>query len=182
LEASTPGSLLPVGGLPTPLFRSVTRSWHLCPIGFLFGLGFDTATEAGSVGIAAAQAVLRVSPWLTRVFPALFAAGRALSSTTDDVLMVGGCGWALFQPPRELWYNPGITAALLIGGVEPLVLLADRLGVADGIWPVAAHPNNDPTNFGFATIGPFILAGRFSAIIYRWNGYQRVTPIAVRSE
>jgi nickel/cobalt transporter (NiCoT) family protein len=187
LQGPTPDGLLAGGGLLAPLFRSVTPSWHLYPIGLLFGLGFDTATEVGSLGIAAAQAVQRVSPWLTLVFPALFTAGMALSGTTDNLLMFEGYGWALVQPLRELWYNLSITAAsvvvaLLIGGIEPLALLADRLGVAGGIWPVAAYRNNDLTNFGFAMVGPFILAGQFSAIVYRWNGYHRVTPIAVRSE
>jgi high-affinity nickel-transport protein len=155
--------------------------------GLLLGLGFDTATEVGLFGVAAAQAVQPMPPWLTLIFPALFTAGMALSGTTDNVLMVGRYGWALFQPLRELSYNLSITAAsvavaLLIGAIEPLVLLADRLGVEGGIRPVAAYPNNDLTNFGFAMVGPFILAWRFSAIVYRWNGYHRVTPIAVRSE
>src|SRR6266850_3815182 len=113
------------------LFRMVQHSWHMYPLGFLFGLGFDTATEIGLLGIAAAQASNGLPIWSILVFPALFTAGMTLVDTTDSVLMVGAYGWAFVKPVRKLYYNMTITfvsvvVALLVGGVEALGLLAKR--------------------------------------------------------
>jgi nickel/cobalt transporter (NiCoT) family protein len=104
-----------------PLFRVVSKSWHMYPLGFLFGLGFDTATEIGLLGISASQASQNMSPLLILVFPALFTAGMTLIDTTDGVFMIGAYGWAFVNPLRKLWYNLTITAvsvavAALIGG------------------------------------------------------------------
>jgi nickel/cobalt transporter (NiCoT) family protein len=163
-----------------PLFRSVTRSWHMYPLGFLFGLGFDTATEVAVLGISAAQVAQGMSPWDILIFPALFTAGMAMVDTTDSILMVGAYGWAFVQPLRKLWYNLTITAvsvlvALLIGSIEALGLLADQFGLVGGIWSLVSDLNDDLTNFGFAVIGIFVLAWVFSAIVYRWKGYDRLT-------
>jgi len=85
-----------------PLFRVVSKSWHMYPLGFLFGLGFDTATEIGLLGISASQAAQGLSPLLILIFPALFTAGMTLVDTTDGVLMVGAYGWAFVNPLRKL--------------------------------------------------------------------------------
>jgi nickel/cobalt transporter (NiCoT) family protein len=169
-----------------PLFRAVQCSWHMYPLGFLFGLGFDTATEVGLLGISAAQAAQGMSPWQILVFPALFTAGMALVDTTDSVLMVGAYGWAFIHPIRKLWYNLTITAAsvvvaLLIGGIEALGLLADRLSLEGGAWSVISELNEGLANFGFAVIGIFLLAWAISALIYHWKGYDTLaaaTPSA----
>ena len=113
-----------------PLFRIVTKSWHLFPIGFLFGLGFDTATEVALFGISATQAANGASFGTLLVFPALFTAGMTLIDTTDGVLMLGAYGWAFMKPIRKLYYNITITAvsvivAVLIGGIETLGLIGD---------------------------------------------------------
>jgi high-affinity nickel-transport protein len=92
-----------------PLFGFVTRSWRMYPLGFLFGLGFDTATEVALLGISATQAANGVSIWSIMVFPALFAAGQALIDTTDGVLMLGVYQWAFVKPIRKLYYNLTIT-------------------------------------------------------------------------
>jgi nickel/cobalt transporter (NiCoT) family protein len=189
-----PGSLdatLAPGGVLTrlcrPLFRSVTKSWHMYPLGFLFGLGFDTATEVGLLAIAATQAAQGMSPWQTLVFPALFTAGMALVDTADSILMVGAYGWAFVRPLRKLWYNLTITAAsvvvaLLIGGVEALGLLVDQLGLQGGIWSVVSQLNGDLADFGLAVVGIFATAWAVSAIVYRWKGYDRLAPLAVADE
>ncbi len=114
-----------------PLFRAVGQSWHMYPVGFLFGLGFDTATEVGLLGIAATQAAQGISPTHILIFPALFTAGMSLVDTSDGVLMVGVYSWAFLRPIRKLWYNFTVTAAsvlvaLLIGGLEALSLLAGQ--------------------------------------------------------
>jgi high-affinity nickel-transport protein len=189
LEAEGLDMLLAGGGpmarLFRPLFRTVTKSWHMYPIGFLFGLGFDTATEVGLLGIAAAEAAQGMSWWQTLVFPALFTAGMALVDTTDSTLMVGAYGWAFIHPIRKLWYNLTITAAsvlvaVLIGGIEVLGLLADQLGLDGGFWSVVAGLNDDLTNFGFVVIGIFLLAWAVSALVYRWRGYGQIVAAEAR--
>ena len=162
-----------------PLFRAITRSWHMYPLGFLFGLGFDTATEVGLLGISATQASQGMSPWEAMVFPALFTAGMAMVDTADSVLMVSAYGWAFVNPLRKLWYNLTITAAsvlvaLLIGGVEALGLLGDQLALTGPFWDVVGSLNNSFGYLGFAVIGIFILCWATSTIIYRWQGYDRL--------
>ena len=167
-----------------PLFRTVTKTWHLYPVGFLFGLGFDTATEVGLLGIAATQAAQGMSPWQTLAFPALFAAGMALVDTADSILMVGAYGWAFVRPLRKLWYNLTITAAsvivaLLIGGMEALGLMVDRLGLEGGIWSAVTKLNGNLANFGLAVVGIFVAAWALSAIVYRWKGYDQLPEATV---
>jgi high-affinity nickel-transport protein len=178
LEATLAGGGVLVR-LCRPLFRSVSRTWHMYPLGFLFGLGFDTATEVGLLGIAATQAAQGMSPWRTLVFPALFTAGMALVDTADSILMVGAYGWAFVRPLRKLWYNLTITAAsvvvaLLIGGIEALGLLVDQFGLRGGVWSVVSALNDDLANLGFAVVGIFVAAWCVSAVVYRWKGYDRV--------
>ena len=98
-----------------PLFRFVSKSWHLYPIGLLFALGFETASEIGLFGLSA-QASNTVSNWSLLIFPALFAAGMTLVDTTDGVLMVGAYGWAYRNPVRKLFYNLTITSVSVAGG------------------------------------------------------------------
>ncbi|MGC2270467.1 MAG: HoxN/HupN/NixA family nickel/cobalt transporter, partial [Candidatus Sulfotelmatobacter sp.] len=114
-----------------PMFRMISRSWHMYPLGFLFGLGFDTATEIGLLGISAAEAAKGLSFWSILVFPVLFAAGMSLIDTTDNILMLGAYGWAFVKPIRKLYYNITITSvsvavALVVGGIEALGLLGDH--------------------------------------------------------
>ncbi len=159
-----------------PLFRLVTKSWHMFPIGFLFGLGFDTATEVGLLAIAATEAAAGLSPWQTLVFPALFTAGMALVDTADSAMMVGAYGWAFVKPMRKLWYNLTITAAsvvvaVLIGGIEALGLIGDQLGLDDGFWHLVGRMNDDLADFGFVVIGVFALCWIVSAVIYRWKRF-----------
>jgi high-affinity nickel-transport protein len=128
-----------------------------------------------------------MSPWQTMAFPALFTAGMALVDTADSILMVGAYGWASVQPLRKLWYNLTITAAsvvvaMLIGGMEALGLMVDRLGLEGGAWSMVAKLNSDLANFGFAVVGIFAAAWAVSAAVYRWKGYDRLTVLAVPSE
>jgi len=129
-QAATPGE--PTGLLARlyrPVFGMIRTGWNMYPLGVLFGLGFDTATEVGVIAIAAAQATHGLSLRATLLFPALFAAGMALVDSTDCVLMVGAYGWAFGNPKRRRTYNLAITgasviAALLVGGWEAATLLA----------------------------------------------------------
>jgi nickel/cobalt transporter (NiCoT) family protein len=162
-----------------PLFRVVLRSWHMYPIGFLFGLGFDTATEIGLLGISATQAAHGMSFWTILVFPALFTAGMSLMDTTDSVLMTRAYGWAFVNPIRKLWYNLTITAAsvvvaLFIGGIEALGLIGDKLRLEGGFWGLIGNLNDNLANFGFVVVGIFIASWLISSLIYRAKGYDRL--------
>ena len=166
----------PLAKLFGPLFRLIGRSWHMYPLGFLFGLGFDTATEIGLLGIAASEAAHGLPYWQMLVFPALFTAGMTLVDTADSALMVGAYGWASIQPMRKLWYNLTITAAsvavaVLIGGAEALGLLADRFQLQGPLWSFVAGLNADMANLGFTVIGIFVLTWAVSVLVYRWKGF-----------
>jgi high-affinity nickel-transport protein len=158
------------------IFRIVSRSWHMYPLGLLFALGFDTATEIGLLGLSAAQAVQGMSLWSILIFPALFTAAMVLVDTTDGLLMVGAYGWAFTSPVRKLCYNLTITAvsvliAVFIGGIEALGLLADRLGMEGRFWTAIGDLNDSLGTFGLLVIGAFICCWIGSALIFRWKGY-----------
>jgi len=162
-----------------PMFKFVSRSWHLYPIGFVFGLSFDTATEIGLLGISAAEAARGMSLWNILVFPALFTAGMSLIDTSDSALMVGAYGWAFLNPIRKLWYNLTITAAsvivaIFIGGVEMLGLVGDKFGLEGGFWGAVGGLNDNLTNFGFTIVGVFVASWVVSTIVYRAKGYDNL--------
>ena len=156
-----------------PVFRLVASSWHMFPLGFLFGLGFDTASEVALLGISTLQAVQGMSIWSIMVFPALFAAGMSLIDTTDGVLMLLAYDWAFIRPVRKLYYNLIITAvsvvvALLIGGIEGLGLIGGQLGLTGWFWEGILRLNDNFSAIGFAVIGVFILAWIGSVVVYRY--------------
>jgi high-affinity nickel-transport protein len=162
-----------------PLFRMVTRSWHMFAIGFLFGLGFDTATEITLFTVAGSQASGGMSFGTVMIFPALFAAGMTLVDTSDSVLMVGAYGWAFLNPIRKIWYNLTITAisalvAMLIGGIEALGLLASKLELAGGFWDMVGKLNSGLAGFGYVVIAIFVASWIVSLLMYRWSGLGRI--------
>lgn len=159
-----------------PVFRVVSRSWHMYPIGFLFGLGFDTATEIGLLGISAMQAAQGMSFWTILVFPALFTAGMSLMDTTDSALMTGAYGWAFVNPVRKLWYNLTITAAsvvvaVFIGGLMAAGLIVDKLGLNGHFWRLLGELNDNLSSVGYGVVGIFIASWIISIIVYRRKGY-----------
>jgi len=154
------------------LFRLVTRSWHMYPIGFLFGLGFDTATEIGLLGISATQATKGLSPWAIMVFPVLFCAGMSLIDTLDGHLMLGAYGWAYQKPLRKIYYNMTITlvsivVAVVIGSIEMLGLLGDQLKLKGAVWDAIGSLNDNFGVLGYIIVGIFALSWIASVVIYR---------------
>jgi high-affinity nickel-transport protein len=148
------------------LFKLIEHSWQMYLVGFLFGLGFDTATEVGLLGIAAKEATKGLPIWSILVFPTLFMAGMALIDSTDSILMVGAYGWAFVKPIRKLYYNITITfvsvlVALLIGGIEALGLIGGHLKI-----------------HGFVIIGVFVMSWVISFFIYRLNRYDDIKLIS----
>jgi nickel/cobalt transporter (NiCoT) family protein len=161
-----------LGRLLQPLFRLISRSWHMYPLGFLFGLGFDTATEIGLLGISAKDAVNGLSVSAILVFPALFTAGMSLVDTSDGVLMLGAYGWAFVNPVRKLLYNLIITfvsvvVAMAVGGVEVLGLAAGKFGCTGRVWNVIDIAIDHLDMLGCLVIAIFVASWLVSFAIYR---------------
>lgn len=161
------------------LFRLIFRSWHMLPLGFLFGLGFDTATEIGLLGISAGEASKGLSMWSILVFPALFTAGMSLVDTSDGVLMVGAYGWAFVNPLRKLYYNLTITGvsvivAVIVGAIEASGLVAERLGLTGGIWNAIDFAAGNFSALGYLIVGIFAGSWLASFAIYRVTGYHKI--------
>ena len=166
-----------------PMFELIRRSWHMYPLGVLFGLGFDTATEIGLLGISAAEASKGLSLWSILVFPALFAAGMSLIDTTDNILMLGAYGWAFMKPVRKLYYNLTITTvsvlvAIVVGGIEALGLMADQFHLSGFFWNAIERLNANFGLLGYAIVGLFALSWIISLLIYKW---QRLDEIELGS-
>ena len=170
-----------------PLFALIRHSWQMAPLGFLFGLGFDTATEVTLLGLAGAQAAHGVSIATILVFPALFAAGMALIDTTDGVLMLGAYRWAFVRPIRKLYYNMTITGvsalvAIVIGGIETTALIAQKLDLNRGGWKIASALAEHFNALGFAIIGLFAAAWLGSYIIYKWKRFDDIEIVTEPGE
>ena len=168
-----------------PLFRLVTKPWHMYPLGFLFGLGFDTATEIGLMGIAAAEAARGMPVWSILVFPVLFTAGMSLIDTADSLLMTGAYGWAFMKPIRKLYYNLTVTLvsvliALLVGGIEALGLIADRLQLKGGLWDASASLAEHFGLLGYGIVAIFAACWLVSALIYKCRGYDAIDGTIAR--
>jgi nickel/cobalt transporter (NiCoT) family protein len=162
-----------------PMFRMITRSWHMYPLGVLFGLGFDTATEIGLLGISAAEASKGLPFWSILIFPALFAAGMSLIDTTDNILMLGAYGWAFVKPIRKLYYNMTITSvsvvvALAVGGIEALGLLAGKLHLKGGFWAAVTRLNEHFGTLGYFIVGLFVFSWVASIAFYKWRRFDEL--------
>jgi nickel/cobalt transporter (NiCoT) family protein len=162
-----------------PMFAMIRRSWHMYPLGVLFGLGFDTATEIGVLGISAAEASKGLPLWSIMVFPALFAAGMSLIDTTDNILMLGAYGWAFVKPVRKLYYNMTITfvsvvVALMVGGIEALGLLASEFHWSGLFWDAVLKLNGDFGKLGYFIIGIFVLSWIASIAFYKWRRFDEL--------
>lgn len=161
------------------LFKSVDRSWKMYPVGLLFGLGFDTATEIGLFVIAGTVGTMPVPAYTAFLLPLLFMAGMCLADTTDGVMMLGAYGWAFVKPIRKLFYNMTITlisvlVALVIGGIEVLSILAHQFTLSGGVWEFVTNIGENSGWVGAGIIGIFILSWLLSTVIYRVNRYDEI--------
>lgn len=168
-----------------PLFRLIDSSWKMYPLGFLFGLGFDTATEVGLLGISASEAAKGLPIWSILLFPALFTAGMSLVDTTDGILMLGAYGWAYVKPIRKLYYNMTITfvsvlIALVIGSIEALSVIADQLSLQGPFWDFIGNVGDNFGTIGYIIIGVFIVSWVGSTIIYKMKKYDDIEVVTVR--
>jgi nickel/cobalt transporter (NiCoT) family protein len=161
-----------LGRLLRSFFSTVSHSWHMYPLGILFGLGFDTATEIGLLGISATQGSQGLPLWSILIFPALFTAGMSLVDTSDGILMVGAYGWAFIKPIRKLYYNLTITfasviVALVIGGIEALGLIGTGLGLNGSFWTLINALNENFGDLGYVIIAIFMVCWLVSVLVYR---------------
>ncbi|MFC4004039.1 HoxN/HupN/NixA family nickel/cobalt transporter [Prauserella oleivorans] len=151
------------------IIKTVRKPWHIYPVGLLFGLGFDTATEIGLLVLAGGAAVSL--PWYAiLVLPALFTAGMTMFDTAEGVLMNVAYEWALIKPFRRVFYNIMVTAlsvggAFLIGTVQLASLLAQTLHFGSG--PVAALAAFDLDYVGFGIVGLFVLVFVLALLLWR---------------
>ena len=153
------------------------------PIGVLFGLGFDTATEVGLLGIAAVEGTKGLPVYDILLFPLLFTVGMSLLDTTDGILMLGAYGWAYVKPIRKMYYNMTITlvsvlVAVLVGTVEVLSVIGGRMNVRGAFWDRVGDLSGNFGFLGFAIVGVFAAAWVLSTLVYRVRGYDRIEVMA----
>nr|WP_277834303.1 HoxN/HupN/NixA family nickel/cobalt transporter [Rhodococcus sp. D2-41] len=154
-----------------PLMRAISRPGQMYPVGVLFGLGFDTATEVALLALAGSGAAAGLPWYAILVLPLLFAAGMSLMDTVDGLFMNVAYDWAFSNPVRKVYYNLTITGlsiavALLIGSIELISVLHDDLGLVDPVtnWIASINLNN----VGFAIVGMFVLAWACTVGYWRW--------------
>jgi nickel/cobalt transporter (NiCoT) family protein len=154
------------------LTKSVRKPWHIYPIGVLFGLGFDTATEVGLLVLAGGAAAFNLPFYSILVLPILFAAGMCLMDTIDGVFMNAAYGWAFAKPVRKVFYNITITSisvavALIIGTIELIGVLADQANITTG--PLAAIASIPLDYAGYGIVGLFVLAWIIAIAVWRFG-------------
>jgi nickel/cobalt transporter (NiCoT) family protein len=152
--------------------RSITKSWHLYPVGLLFGLGFDTATEIALLVLAGTGAAAGLPWYAILCLPVLFAAGMCLLDTIDGSFMNFAYGWAFASPLRKIYYNITVTGlsvaiALLIGTIELLGLFAGQLGWRGPFWQWLG--GLDLNAVGFVLVGVFVLTWAVALLIWRYG-------------
>ncbi|HEX7740623.1 MAG TPA: HoxN/HupN/NixA family nickel/cobalt transporter, partial [Marmoricola sp.] len=152
--------------------KLVRRPWQMYPVGFLFGLGFDTVTEIGLLVIAGGAVASGLPWWAVLTLPVLFTAGMALLDTIDGAFMQVAYGWAFSRPVRKIYYNITVTAlsvavALIIGVVELAGLLADKAGIHSG--PLALAARLDLEYVGYGIVALFVLTWALSAAVWKYG-------------
>ncbi|MBO3094786.1 HoxN/HupN/NixA family nickel/cobalt transporter [Cellulomonas dongxiuzhuiae] len=166
--------------------KAVRKPWHMYPVGLLFGLGFDTATEVSLLVLAGGAAAFELPWYAILTLPVLFAAGMTLLDSIDGCFMNFAYGWAFSQPVRKVYYNLTVTGlsvavALLIGGIEVLSVVTEKLGLESG--PVAWVGGLDLGYVGFLVVGLFVATWavslavwRFGRVEERWTAHLRPAP------
>ena len=155
-----------------PIARSIDEPWKMYPLGLLFGLGFDTATEIAFMVLAGTSVAAGLPIWALLSLPILFAAGMSLLDTIDGSFMNFAYGWAFSKPVRKVYYNITVTGlsivvALVIGTTELLGLLAEQFGWTGGIWDLIS--GLDLNIVGFVIVGMFVLTWVAALLVWRFG-------------
>ena len=164
-----------------PLARSIRSSWQMYPIGILFGLGFDTATEVGLLALAAGAAAGGLPWYATMCLPVIFAAGMSLMDTTDGAFMNVAYGWAFSKPVRKVFYNLAITGlsvavALIIGVIEVLSILSGTLNLQGGVWSFVGAVNLNV--IGYVIVGMFIATWLVAMAVWHFGRIEQKWSLA----
>jgi len=160
------------------LFRLIEEPWQIYPIGVLFGLGFDTATEVILIALATGLAFTGAFPlWAVLILPLLFTCGMVLSDTTDGVSMRYAYGWAFLRPIRKIYYNLTLTVisvlvAFAIGGIELLQVVSGEFGWGGPFW--SGVDGLDFETLGFGIVGLFLGCWLVAMAIYRYKRYEEI--------
>jgi high-affinity nickel-transport protein len=154
------------------LTRGVRKPWHIYPVGVLFGLGFDTATEVGLLVMAGGAAAFDLPFYAILVLPVLFAAGMSLADTVDGVFMNAAYGWAFARPVRKIFYNITITSisvavALIIGTIELVSVLTEQAHITSG--PLAAIASIPLDYAGYGIVALFVLAWAVAIAVWHFG-------------
>ncbi|UVF22535.1 HoxN/HupN/NixA family nickel/cobalt transporter (plasmid) [Microvirga terrae] len=163
-----------------PLFRFVNKSWHMMPVGFLFALSFDTATEIAIFGISATHAAQGLQPSLIVIFPILFAAGMSLVDATEGLLMLKVYDWAFIDPTRKIRYNLVVTSvsvvlAVFIATIQVVSIIGDKLSVHGPFWDTVYGLGDNFEVLGMLVIVLFLIIWAISLANAR-----RAKPITVQ--
>jgi len=158
-----------------PIARRVDKSWKMYPIGVLFGLGFDTATEVALLVLAGSSVIAGLPWWAILALPMLFAGGMSLLDTIDGSFMNFAYGWAFSKPVRKVYYNIVITGlsvvvAIFIGGLEVAQVFAGQLNLTGGFWDYANAFNINKA--GFIIVGIFVVVWASALLIWRFGNVE----------
>jgi len=168
------------------LFNLISQSWQMLPLGFLFALGFDTASEIAILGISASELSTGLPAAKIMIFPMLFTAGMTLVDTTDGVLMLGAYGWAFHNPRRKIAYNLTVTfvsslVAMIVGGVELFGLLGDQMELKGAFWNMISTMNNHFGMIGYGIIALFVASWIASFLILKMKSAHEIGRADVRT-
>lgn len=164
--------------------QSISKSWHMYPVGLLFGLGFDTATEIALLVLAGTSAAAGLPWYAILCLPVLFAAGMCLLDTIDGSFMNFAYGWAFSNPVRKIYYNITITGlsvvvALLIGSIELLDLFAGQLGWRGPFWHWLS--GLDLNTVGFVVVGIFVITWVVALLVWRYGRIEEKWSVPAES-
>jgi nickel/cobalt transporter (NiCoT) family protein len=157
----------------SPLLRIIRSPWQIYPIGVLFGLGFDTASEVALIGISVGVGVSSSVPlWMILVLPFMFTCGMVLVDTTDGITMRMAYGWAFLKPIRKIYYNLAITiisvlVAFFIGSIELLQVLSGEMKLSGGFWNWLGSLDFETLGFGIVAI--FLISWFASIVVYKYK-------------
>ena len=164
-----------LGRLFKPVLKMVRHSWQMYFVGFLFGLGFDTASEVGILALSARSGQTGVPFWVIMLLPLLFMAGMCLIDSLDGILMLGAYGWAFIKPIRKAYYNLSITllsvlVAFVVGTYELLQIFEAQFALKGRLWSFLDRLPLD--NLGYIIIGTFIVGWGVSVLVYKIRKYE----------